>query len=144
MLYSQRTDDGGRTYAERTKWPKYSGTQNVYSLGYNAAGALLKRRLPGWSKDDHIHEARALIAAYHRLQTEYGKHIDREMKILEGEGISPGPLISGIVSDKFPSRVKDELRRQATHIGQIGGAAAAHFAASGRRIETFRSELHKT
>lgn len=141
MLYSMRTDDGGSTYAERTKWPKYNGTVNVYSLGYSDSGRLLKRRLPTWSKDDHLHEAEALLAGAERQEDTYRKHIDREMKILDGEGISPGPLISGIISDKFPARVKDDLRRLAHHISQMRGAAAAHFAAAGKRIDTFRSWL---
>lgn len=143
MLYSMRTDDGGSTYADRTKWPKWNVPANVYMLGYSDSGRLLKRRLPDWSKDDHLHEAHLLRDAADRQEETYRKHIDREMKILDGEGISPGPLISGIISDKFPARVKDDLRRLAHHISQMRGAAAAHFAASGRRHETFRAWLRR-
>ena len=141
MLYTMQVDNGGSTYADRVRWPKYSGTQNVYTLGYNDSGRLLKRRLPTWTKDDHLHEAESLLAGADRQEDAYRKHIDREMKILDGEGISPGPLISGIVSDKFPARVKDDLRRLAHHISQMRGAAAAHFAAAGKRLDTFRAKI---
>ena len=138
MLYTMQVDNGGSTYADRVRWPKYSGTQNVYTLGYSDAGKLLKYRVPGWSKDDHFREAKDLIALRKNLQGKYDRLVDRSLHALGGD---PGPLISGIVSDKFSAHTKRQLRSMATHIGQLGGAAAAHFAAAGKRLDTFRAKI---
>lgn len=142
MLYNLSVAGGSGIYQTRVRWPKYSGDQNVYTLGYNDAGALLRRRLPGWSKADHLREAADLMAERKRVQAEYEKHVDHELHLLDLRGVPRGPLISGIVSDKFADNVKDALRAMAHHIGTLGGAAAAHYAAAGKRHATFLREFH--
>lgn len=52
MLYRSNVPGGSPVYSERVRWPKYTGTVNVYSLDYNGAGRLLRRRLPDWTADD--------------------------------------------------------------------------------------------
>ena len=141
MLFRLNVPGGSSVYAERVRWPKYNGTVNVYSLDYSGAGRLLRRRLPDWSKEDHLREADALIAERSRLARDYDRHIERELALLNGAGISPGPLISGIVSDKFPTRVKEDLRGMAHAMADMGGAAAAHYAAAGKRSDTFRAAI---
>lgn len=142
MLYRSNVPGGSPVYSERVRWPKYSVLVNVYSLDYNGAGRLLRRRLPDWTADDHMREADDLIAERRRLAAYYDKCIETYLANLAADGIDPGPLISGIVSAKFPDRVKVDLRNMAHTLSDLGGAAAAHYAAAGKRIETFRRAVN--
>ena len=142
MLYRFNVPGGSPVYSERVRWPKYNVLVNVYSLDFNGAGRLLRRRLPDWTADDHMMEADDLLAERRRLAAEYDQRIGIELAQLAADGINPGPLISGIVSDKFSKRVKDDLRWLAHTLSDLGGAAAAHYAAAGKRIETFRRAVN--
>lgn len=109
---------------------------------YRKAGAWVRRRFP-LTKQDHLDLANDWLDEVERLDKEYGKHVERELRFLAGRGVDPGPLISGIVSEKFPERVKDGLRQQVRNFNALRDAAMGHFAASGKRHATFLHALHR-
>jgi hypothetical protein len=109
---------------------------------YRKAGAWVRRRFP-LSKQDHLDLANEWLDEAHRLDREYGRHVDRELRLLASRGVDPGPLISGIVSEHFPDRVKDGLRQQVRAFNALRDAAMGHFAASGKRHSTFLYSLQR-
>lgn len=131
-------------YQHRQLWPKYSSTVSPLSAGYLAAGAMLRRRLPAFDKELHVATGKAWVDESERIEREYHKHVNRELGFLAGKGVDPGPLISGVVSDKFPGQVKDELRKMASFVSGARSAAMAHFAAAGLRHATALRLLHRS
>lgn len=117
----------------------YEGMPRTSYLG---AGRWVRQRWP-LTPDEHIGVANGLLNDAGRLMDEYYKHIQRELRLLAGAGIDPGPLISGIVSDKFPQRVKEGLREQITRINELVDVAMGHYAAARKRIQTYRAEYHR-
>lgn len=111
---------------------------------YGKAGRFA-RRLMGetFSKADHLARGQDLLEEARRLQRTYSTHVERELRWLADRGVDPGPLISGVVSDKFSASVKDGLRQMAHGITLLHDAAMAHYAAAGKRISTFRAALQR-
>ena len=104
---------------------------------YGTSGSLLRQRMSDMSKEDHKAAGDAHIAQSQAMKAEHGKIVDNAMKKLGME--SPGPLISGIVSDKFSEGDKNRLRDLAVGASQSTSAAFAHYAASGMRLPTART-----
>jgi hypothetical protein len=109
------------------------------AIDYNTPGRMLRQRMSDMSKEDHKAAGDAHIAQSQAMKAEHGKIVDNAMKKLGME--SPGPLISGIVSDKFSEGTKNRLRDLAIGAGQHTSAAFAHYAASGMRLPTARTRF---
>ena len=73
------------------------------------------------------------------MNAAHGKLVDSAMGKLGMQ--SPGPLISGIVSDKFSEGDKNKLRDLAVGASKHTSAAFAHYAASGMRLPTARTRF---
>jgi nuclear transport factor 2 (NTF2) superfamily protein len=118
----------------------YTGKVTPLSADYHTAGRMLRQRLPHYDKQQHID------AAKHHI-TMGGEH-DRAWAGVLGhakaslKGGDPGPLISGIHSDKFSSAHKDELRHHAHTATNHYSAAFAHYAAAGLKLDTAREHYH--
>lgn len=109
---------------------------------YLKSGRWVRRHHP-LTKDQHVGVAHDYLNEAGRLMAEYHRHVDRELKLLAGEGVDPGPLISGVISDRFPARVKDGLREQLRAINWLVDAAMGHYAAAGKRITSYRAAYHQ-
>jgi hypothetical protein len=121
-------------YNERVKFPKYSGTISPLSAHGSDGVKLLVRRLPHFKKSDHAEHARAHLDSAVGLDRQYQDLISDELEILKGKGIDRGPLISGVISERFPDAVKSRLRELATWITKHKGAAWLHDQAAHSRM----------
>jgi hypothetical protein len=104
---------------------------------YGTSGSLLRQRMSDMSKEDHKAAGDAHIQNAMSMNAQHRDLVDKAMGKLGME--SPGPLISGIVSDKFSEGDKNRLRDLAVGASQSTSAAFAHYAASGMRLPTART-----
>jgi len=104
---------------------------------YGTSGSLLRQRMSDMSKEDHKAAGDAHIQNAMSMNAQHRDLVDKAMGTLGME--SPGPLISGIVSDKFSEGDKNRLRDLAVGASQSTSAAFAHYAASGMRLPTART-----
>lgn len=116
--------------------------QGMPRTDYVKAGRWVRRNF-SLTKEEHVGVANDYLNDAGRLMGEYYRHVNRELGFLRHAGTDPGPLISGVVSDKFPARVKEGLRQQLTEINWLVDAAMGHYAAAGKRIQTYRAEFHR-
>lgn len=130
-------------YQHKQLWPKYNVAVSPLSAGYLTAGQMLRQRMPEFDKELHIATGKAWVDEAERVEKEYHKHVNRELGFLAASGVDPGPLISGVVSDKFSPRVKEGLRTMARFVGEARSAAMAHFAAAKLRHATALRLLHR-
>lgn len=127
-------------YTTSQKVPGYTRPVSpLNALDYNTPGRMLRQRMSDMSKEDHKAAGDAHIAQAQSMKAEHGKLVDSAMNKLGMQ--SPGPLISGIVSDKFSEGTKNRLRDLAIGAGQHTSAAFAHYAASGMRLPTARTRF---
>ena len=126
--------------------PAYNTAQKVrgwnvpvtpLNADYSTSGAMLRQRMSGMSKEDHKSAGDSHIAQAQSMRAEHGALVDKAMNKLGMQ--SPGPLISGIVSDKFSEGDKSRLRDLAVGASNHTSAAFAHYAASGIRLPTARA-----
>ena len=127
-------------YTTAQKVPGYNGKVTpLNALDYNTPGRMLRQRMSDMSKEDHKSAGDAHIAQAMAMNAAHGKLVDSAMGKLGMQ--SPGPLISGIVSDKFSEGDKNKLRDLAVGASKHTSAAFAHYAASGMRLPTARTRF---
>jgi hypothetical protein len=112
--------------------------QGMPRTSYIKSGQWVRRHL-SLSKEDHVAVANDYLKNASRLYDLYYQHIQRELKFLASKGVDPGPLISGVVSEKFLPSIKDALRTQIRVINDLVDAAMGHYAAAGKRVTTYRA-----
>ena len=113
----------------------FGGTTPL-NADYGKSGSILRQRMSDMSKEDHKAAGDAHIAQAQSMNVEHRGLVDSAMNKLGMQ--SPGPLISGIVSDKFSEGDKNKLRDLAVGASKHTSAAFAHYAASGMRLNTAR------
>ncbi len=123
-------------YNTAQKLRGYNGKQTPLSADYANSGAMLRSRLGEMSSDEHKAAGDEHVRQANSMKAEHASLVNSEMAKLGGA--HPGPLISGIVSDKFSSGAKDRLRDLAVGAGKHTGAAFAHYAASRMHLPTAR------
>ena len=105
------------TYTERSKFPKWnivpSATQEP---------RLLKRRLPDWTKQDHIDAARWNAKMAQKLSRTWEAELKRSIKKY-GEH---GGVISGGFHDDWPEAAKERVRKLVRAHNAYLDAAFAH------------------
>lgn len=121
-------------YNTRQKFPKYSGEVSPLSAHGSDGVTMLVRRLAQFTKADHREHARAHEHSAMSLDEQYQDLITDELTALKRKGIEPGPLISGIVSEHFPEKVKHTLRQLATWLTKHRGVAWLHDKAARSRM----------
>lgn len=119
--------------------PVYQGMPRT---SYNKAGQWVRRHHP-MTKFEHVGTANAMLNEAGRRMDTYYRDVQDGLKELGRRGIDPGPLISGVVSDHFSSTFKDRLRTQLRLINLLVDAAMGHYAASGKRVQTYRAEYQR-
>lgn len=114
--------------------PVYQTRQRVpkWSIPVSPAHvpALLRRRLPHFTKAQHEEHARQHAAASSLAERQY---VQLASAAFDQYG-TQGPLIAGVLREHFPEPVKDELRRLARAETEERDVARAHWQAAGRRI----------
>ena len=125
-------------YTTSQKVPGYTRPVSpLNALDYNTPGRMLRQRMSDMSKEDHKAAGDAHIASAMQMDAQHRNLVSSAMGKLGME--SPGPLISGIVSDKFSEGDKNKLRDLAHGATNHTSAAFAHYAASGMRLPTARA-----
>lgn len=114
----------------------YNSPVSPLTADYSTSGSMLRGRLP-MSGDEHraAGDTHAQMAA--TMRADHSRLVSDAMSHLNGA--DPGPLISGIVSDKFPAGTKDRLRDLAQGASKHTSAAFAHYAAAKMRLGSARS-----
>ena len=138
-------------YREPTKWPKYNGMVNPLNADYRTAGKILRQRLPNLSKDDHVVYGNQHFANAKDMQAQHTALVNKMIKKMGGDPRRPtdlqqdkfGPLISGVVSEKFPDKVKNKLRDLAQGSSASQSAGLAHYAAAGKKLDTARAKMQE-
>ena len=85
------------------------------------------------------------------MEAKHTALVDKTVKKMGGDPKLPtalqqdkfGPPISGVVSEKFPDKVKSKLRDLAQGASASKSAAMAHYAAAGKKLDTARAKLHE-
>ena len=115
------------TYREVVKLPKYNVKVSPLSAHGSDGGKLLARRLPDWTKADHL----AAAAEHEKLAAQMDKQWNVEVNAAAQSAwgrdyVASDYRISGIASDEFSSKHKDELRRLAHTATAHKEAAQVH------------------
>jgi hypothetical protein len=124
-------------YNTTQKAPGYTGKISPLNADYSTSGSMLRNRISDMTKEDHKAAGDTHVQQSMAIRAEHGKLVDSAMNKLGMQ--SPGPLISGIVSDKFSEGDKNRLRDLAGGASNHTSAAFAHYAASGIRLPTARA-----
>jgi hypothetical protein len=119
--------------------PYYEGMPRT---NYVKSGQWVRRHHP-MSKLEHVGVGDAFLNGAGRRMDLYYRDVQDGLKTLASRGVDPGPLISGVISDKFSSTFKDRLRTQLRIINALVDAAMGHYAAAGKRVSTYRAEYHR-
>jgi hypothetical protein len=127
-------------YNTAQKMRGYNGPISPLTADYSTGGRMLRDRTSGMTKDEHMAAGDQHAQQSGALRAAHGGAVDTAMRGLQGR--DPGPLISGIVSDKFSASDKGKLRDLAVGSGKHTSAAFAHYAAAGMRIGTARTRFH--
>lgn len=114
----------------------YTGKVSPLNADYSTSGSMLRGRMGAMSSEDHKATGDEHVRQSIAMNAQHRDLVDSEMKKLGLQ--SPGPLISGIVSDKFSEAGKDRLRDLAVGASKHTSAAFAHYAASRMRLDTAR------
>lgn len=121
-------------YTAKERVLEYNVAVSPLTADYNTAGRLLRRRLPQYTKAQHITEGDRHIGAQLYTKALHAEVVAAALADLAQQGVDPGPLISGIVSGNFPDATKDKLRALAHSSNMHGSAAFAHYAAARLRL----------
>jgi hypothetical protein len=125
---------GHEIYTKREKAAGYNGTTSpIYALDAATGGRMLRKRLPHFTKEDHIKAGDHHSHKSHNRRADHEKLSRKAYKDLQDRGVDPGPLISGIGSDKFDTETQDRLRHLIHTAGDHAKAACSHYAAGGLR-----------
>lgn len=122
------------TYREVAKLPKYNAKVSPLSAHGSDGGKLLAKRLPGWTRADHTAAAIHHEEKAQEMQADHSRLLDVAARETWGRDFEPTDYkISGIGSDEFSAKHKDELRRLAHTSSAHKDAAHAHRAAAKMR-----------
>ncbi len=129
---------GDPRYTTRHKLSKWNVQPSVLTA---ARSKLTRRVFPGVSKAQHEQLARKYAKQATAMDKRRSKVLNAACKKLTGKTYQDvgwsdsrlGPLISGIVSERFTEKEKDQLRKLAHGASKLRGASVAHWAASGKR-----------
>jgi hypothetical protein len=127
-------------YNEKVRFPKYNVKVSPISAHGSDGVKLLIRRLPGWTKDDHQTAAQHHVNMAVQTHESYQRVLAKAETALKRRGLDAGPLISGVVSGRFPDAVKDQLRAFAWDTTRHKTAAWLHdHAAHSRMVPGMRT-----
>jgi hypothetical protein len=129
-------------YTHRQKVRDYNGPVNPLNANYSTSGKMLRGRLRHFSKEDHLRTGDKHARHAKEHESQHHTIANKSLKDLREKGVDPGPLISGVVSGKFDEDTKNKLRHHAHTASAHSGAAFAHYAAAGKRIDTARTRYH--
>lgn len=129
-------------YSHAESRPKYNGRVNPLAADYHEGGKMLRERLPHMNKANHIAAGDDHARESTHNDRLHAALVNTKLEELKQHGVDPGPLVSGIVSDKFDEGTKTSLRQFATNAGRHGNAAMAHYAAGRLTPDTARFRLH--
>lgn len=122
-----KVDLGNSVYTKKEKPPKFNVAITPLSDGGAAGAALLRRRLPDWSKADHQNAISKLKRMKNGAKKKYDDALDAAAQETWGR---PWEItdyrVSGIGSSEFSSKRKDELRTLNKEINDISGALGSH------------------
>jgi hypothetical protein len=122
------------TYRDVAKLPKYNVKVSPLSAHGSDGGKLLAKRLPGWTRADHTAAALHHEEKAQEMQADHSRLLDVAARETWGRDFEPTDYrISGIGSDEFSAKHKDELRRLAHTSSAHKDAAHAHKAAAKMR-----------
>ena len=110
---------------------------------FTLSGRLLRERTPGGKKESYIGVGDLFATRALNARATHGKIARKALKDLHRRGIDPGPLISGIISDKFPATTKDQLRRSVANNNLLTDAAFAYYSAGRLQNSTARQRFQK-
>jgi hypothetical protein len=115
------------TYLDVAKLPKYNGKVSPLSAHGSDGGKLLAKRLPGWTRADHTAAALHHEEKAQEMQADHSRLLDVAARETWGRDFEPTDYkISGIGSDEFSAKHKEELRRLAHTSSAHKDAARAH------------------
>lgn len=106
-----------KLYTARAKMPKW----NIQPTALQAP-KLLKRRLPEWTKQDHLDAAAIHRKAQQRAQRKW----QTLLNAAEKKYGTDGPLISAGLREHWPASVKEKIRSAAHRATAFGDAAHSH------------------
>jgi hypothetical protein len=131
-------------YTERQKMPKWNVPVSPLSGDFSTSGKILRQRLPDYTKEMHLKAGDSHSKATQEFDKKHRALVDKAWEGLKKKGIDPGPLIAGVVSDKFDDKTKDQLRELAHLAGVSSSAAMAHYAAAKMRLGTALERKNST
>lgn len=115
----------------------YTVPVSPLSTAGDSTGGLLRARWPV-SKETYLKAGDTFAARAGRDSRAHSRLVRSAEKGLKARGVDPGPLISGIVSGKFDTATKDQLRKLAHRASYNSSAAFACYAAARLRLSTAR------
>lgn len=123
----------GAVYKRGERRPKWSSRVSPI-MDAQEGGRMLRRRLPKFSKADHLAAAKEYQLKAKRLKTEWDSVFRHAFRMLHGRAPEFHDYrISGIGDDRLPPKIKNKLRGLAHAASNYGSAAAAHWKAAGKR-----------
>jgi len=123
-------------YNTAQKMPKWNVQVSPVSGDYDTSGKILKQRMKGYSKDDHLAAAKHHLAQGKKAKSLQNKMMQKAYVRLLKNKVDPGPLISGIGSERIEDKTKDRLRKLADISNRSTSAGFAHFKAAGKKLTT--------
>jgi len=132
----QTTPDIKSEIYTRLERPRgYTADVTPLSAHGSDGGLMLRRRLPGWTKDDHMAAATHHNEMSEAMDAEWYTVVNEAAMKLWGRkfDMTRDYKISGIGSDEFPPETKDKLRYLSHTATAHGDAGVAHLYASGKR-----------
>jgi len=133
-------------YEHKVRVPKWNVPVSPLTADYTTAGRLLKQEWaasgrPLRSKQEWLDTGDAFVKTAARTQKDYRATLQSAYKALKATGTEPGPLISGIGSDRFPDETKKRLRDSVAGVNYFSSAALAAYSAAGIRAPTARKRV---
>lgn len=114
-------------YTDREKWPKYNVLISPLSAHGSDAGKVLRKRLPNWTKEQHIAVAKKWETEAKKVNKQYIKALDDAAQETWGRDFKVTDYrISAIGSDEFSEKMKKKLRALAQRESAAKKAAFAH------------------
>lgn len=104
---------------------------------FRTQGRLFRQRLP-IGKNAHTEAGDTLARRAGRVGITTQRLIKEGLAQLKKSGVNPGPLTSGIISTRFPQKLKDKLRTNRDRQNALTGGAFAHYSAAGLQVTTAR------
>lgn len=124
-------------YRERVRIAGYNGPVSVMSAHGRDAGKVLRRVLPGASKEEHLSLAKKYRKRLFQMDTLYGRLLNRSARQTWGRPWRTTDYrVSGIGSDEFSASMKKRLRDAVTLMNAYNAAYRAHEYAAGKRNVT--------